>query len=209
MKLPGNLLFASPTEMHMASMDAPGSGTSASCKGVSGGKNGHMVGKLGPSMTVCEPDSKKLPADPDKNLFLGKCPDWVMSGDVVRYRINKDASRVPNLERSVNGADGPWEIVARGIDDLQVSYRHDSTTGWNVDPGQVVVSTPPVEADYATLVWRVRVDLSARVVGQPNLAGKTTSVVDVGGQSNVRGRLVSETAPRAAQAFLASMRHEG
>ena len=35
------------------------------------------------------------------------------------------------------------------------------------------------------------------------------SVLDVKGQSNVRGRLVTEIAPRAAQAFLASNRHEG
>jgi hypothetical protein len=207
MGLPRNILLADNDEWHLMYGEAPGNGESNSCGG--GDKNGHIVFRQNQNDgKPCE--NGKGAGNGGDPIFETGCPLWAMTGDIVRYRIHKDASHVPNLERSTSGADGPWEIVARGIDDLQISYRHgsDETCGgacprWVDDPGAIVVD------NYDSLVQRVRVDLSARVVGEANLAGQTKSVLDVGGQSNVRGRLVTEIAPRAAQAFLASFRHEG
>jgi len=132
-----------------------------------------------------------------------------MVGRAIRYRINIDAEGVPNLERSDAGGQdipGPgggtssWEIIALGIEDLQVEYLN--AAGWQDGPGATSCASAtaacgntcsPVASDYDTLVRRVRIRLSARALA-PNLQGQTTSAVG----SAPRGQLVTEVAPRAA-----------
>jgi hypothetical protein len=120
---------------------------------------------------------------------------------MVRYRINAGPDGVPNLERSdFGGQDYPdgsssWETIAHGVEDLQVEYLNG--TGWSDTPGTVSCGTAcgaPGQAEYDTLIRRVKVRLSARVL-VANLAGQTKneSVGDA-----IRGELVSEVAPRAA-----------
>jgi prepilin-type N-terminal cleavage/methylation domain-containing protein len=93
--------------------------------------------------------------------------------EVVRYRIFTVApDTVPSLWRSTTGGltgakfetpvDPPspeWQLVARGIEDLQVAYM-------NVDGAGVEqpADDPPLVAanDYTTIVRRVRVTLRAR-----------------------------------------------
>jgi hypothetical protein len=91
------------------------------------------------------------------------------------------------------GEGGDWQLVASGIEDLQVEYLNNdgagAGVGWAPDPGTV---TPP---DYGTLVREVRVTLRARTTGQQNLQGESVSV---GGVTAIRGRLASVTSPRAA-----------
>jgi prepilin-type N-terminal cleavage/methylation domain-containing protein len=117
-------------------------------------------------------------------------PQWVMVGSIIRYRINPDADGVPNLERSsfggANNAGGKssWEVLARGVEDLQVQYE--TAAGWDDDPGAT--------SDVDSLVRRVRVRLSARST-EANLAGQTKSAE---GGNAVRGELAVDVAPRAA-----------
>jgi prepilin-type N-terminal cleavage/methylation domain-containing protein len=187
---PGKLLFANTKEWQLVPIKAFDASVTGTCSGAT--TNGILEPLDGDLLTT----------------WFATRPDWVMNGAQVRYRINNDASNVPNLERSTNAADPTptWEIVARGIDDLQVQYRR-GTGGWVDDPG-LVAADLATDPNGTSLVWRVRLDLSARVVGAPLLAGQTTSAVDVAGVSNVRGRLVTEIAPRAAQAFVAVANHE-
>jgi prepilin-type N-terminal cleavage/methylation domain-containing protein len=93
-----------------------------------------------------------------------------------------------------------YELVARGIEDMQVQYRMGGSTTWLDSPAVVTLN------DYNTIVREVRVTLSARVV-TPNLttagAAATTSAITSGagistGGRAVRGSLTSVTTPRAA-----------
>jgi type II secretory pathway pseudopilin PulG len=131
-----------------------------------------------------------------------KC-DYVSRVTVARYQVAPDpddpTGQTPALWRSTTGtsnaADGvnnnlpptpPWQVVARGIEDLQVKY---STTGGGWVDSPPVVST----IDPTTWVREVQVTLSARSTAQ-NLTGQTTSVVG----NAVRTQLVSVVSPRAA-----------
>jgi prepilin-type N-terminal cleavage/methylation domain-containing protein len=143
------------------------------------------------------------PGQSDLNPPGGKhnfIPQWIVVGSIIRYRIHLDAEGVPNLERSTiggaNDLDGnsSWEIVARGVEDLQV--RYETAIGWSDDPGAT--------SDATSIVRRVRVALSARTTGGGQLQGETTSAVGTA----VRGQLVSDIAPRAAAATLGIARGE-
>jgi hypothetical protein len=104
---------------------------------------------------------------------------------------------------------GVWQIVARGIDDLQVRYRN----GANIDPAALpfddpgAVCLPPNNgcnnaAGWATLVRRVEVTLSARVVAR-DLAGEMS--VGAGVPAAVRGQLTGVFTPRAVLATLSTL----
>jgi type II secretory pathway pseudopilin PulG len=125
--------------------------------------------------------------------------------NLVRYQIDPDPSdRTPALWRSDLGTfdpatgasanlqppNGRWQLIARGIEDLQVQYQDGpafTANNW--------LGTPRVAnaADVGTIVRRVRVTLSARALAI-NLQGESASA-----QGNaVRGRLVGITSPRGA-----------
>ena len=130
---------------------------------------------------------------------------------VVRYRVapsGDPSDAAPALWRSQSGRyarDGsgtvvepggasfpapgsPWELVARGIEDLQIEYMAGDDVWRNLPPASV-------GGDWTRLVRQVRITLSARVTAQ-NLQGQTTAG---GGAPNaVRGQLTSVVAPRAA-----------
>ena len=132
--------------------------------------------------------------------FTGWLPSYMLPGEAVRYRINMGADGIPNLERSVYAGQvdlagkSTWDVVARGIEDLQVQYEN--STGWHDGPGNVTCTAPcaGVQADYDKLIRRVRVRLGARVTESGQIAGETTAV----GANAVRGQLVTEVAPRPA-----------
>ncbi len=154
------------------------------------------------------------PSSPPGNCsgYLASCaagagttgPTAMTNVSLIRYEIANEADGVPGLWRSdtggmtVGGAGyvpaGPgrpnWQLVARGIEDLQVQYR--TGTNWLDDPGT------PTSPDYNTIIREVRVTLGARTVSTRGLQGATTSAVG----SAVRGQLVSETAPRSALFYL-------
>jgi len=89
------------------------------------------------------------------------------------------------------GAASPWQLVARGIEDLQVEYMAGDFV-WRNQPALVV---PPPGGGYPTLVRMVRITLSARALA-PNLGGQTLTA-GAGGAA-VRGQLVTVITPRAA-----------
>lgn len=76
-------------------------------------------------------------------------PLMVARGEIIRYGIRRDADGVPNLYRfstgSLTSGVTTWQLVAKGIEDMQVQYRHlDPTTnpmqpisGWLNEPPQV------------------------------------------------------------------------
>jgi prepilin-type N-terminal cleavage/methylation domain-containing protein len=132
------------------------------------------------------------------------------AGRIVRYRIAPNTDPVdpgPALWRSRSGRYGldgaikpepgdssfpgsssPWELVARGIEDLQIEYMGGDGLWHN---------RPPTVADtvWTTLVRQVRITLSARA-NAPNLQGATTAAGT--GPDAIRGQLVTVVTPRAA-----------
>jgi len=134
------------------------------------------------------------------------------AGKVVRYMIAPDPSDVttPALWRSetgrydaqgnpsaVPGVGTNWQLVARGIEDLQLEYMNGGGL-WSNNPGVVNVCATGTctLAEFNTVIRRVRVTLSARTLA-PQLQGQTAPA---GGPAPnaVRGQLVSVITPRAA-----------
>jgi len=143
---------------------------------------------------------------------------FMYSARVVRYMIAPGLDPLdpsPSLWRSESGryttggvlaavpavaATNPWQLVARGIEDLQVEYLNGGNL-WSNNPGIVNVCAAPAPggctvADYNNVVRRVRVTLSARTLA-PLLQGATTPA---GGPAPnaVRGQLTTVATPRAA-----------
>ena len=142
------------------------------------------------------------------------------SAKVVRYMIAPGLDpfdTAPSLWRSETGrydaagaaAPAPvagttnWQIVARGIEDLQVEYLNGVGVGlWSNNPGVVnpCAAAGCQPADYLNVVRRVRVTLSARALA-PRLQGEMAPAAGTaaGAAPNaVRGQLVSVLTPRAA-----------
>ena len=124
-------------------------------------------------------------------------------GEVAHYRILAGPDGVPNLERSANG--GAFQVVARGIEDLQVLYVQ-ANAGCTVAapcPDAPVVTwtaliPPGAAADFDTLITQVRVMLSA-LSPLRGIQGETTSASGpVALRTALRGQLVSTGTPRAA-----------
>jgi prepilin-type N-terminal cleavage/methylation domain-containing protein len=99
----------------------------------------------------------------------------------------------------VLGSIGPWQLVARGIEDLQVEYMNGGGL-WSNNPG--IVNPCPAAplacsaADYNNVIRRVRVTLSARALA-PLLQGQTAPAGGAAPNA-VRGQLVSIVTPRSA-----------
>lgn len=124
---------------------------------------------------------------------------------VVRYEIRTDAEGVPNLWRSpvgdtfaINQGQGcrgggaasgdPWQLVAKGIEDMQIRYT--MADGTEADTPAAVV-----DGNYNTIVKEVRVTLTARSEAA-NLQGAKAGTNP--GGLKVRGAMTSVTTPRAA-----------
>jgi prepilin-type N-terminal cleavage/methylation domain-containing protein len=188
-QLPGLVMVADENTWAMRWAHNPG--TSNSCPGAPGGaKNGRVNFPPGKAALINPPGG-----------FNGWIPDYMLPGQAVRYRINMGTDGVPNLERSAFGGqtdlsgNSTWEIIARGVEDLQVEYEN--ADGWQDEPGTISCGSncaAPTVDEYDTVIRRVRIRLSARVTGGGDLQGQTTSAVG----SAVRGQLVSEVAPRPA-----------
>lgn len=205
---PSLVILGNETEFGVFWADAPGKGSSASCGAGGGGKgggggggggsrNGHAVLPHGKSKFHNPPGG--VPWD----------PEWLLVGSVIRYRINLEADGTPNLERSTFGGEdvggqSSWQIIARGVEDLQVEYLNG--VDWQDTPGLITCGMScanPTAADFDTIIRRVRVRLSARAL-DPNLTGQSTSAVG----NAPRGQLVTEIAPRAAIASVGMFRGE-
>lgn len=139
------------------------------------------------------------------------CPKSILAGEIVRYRIRPGPAPdfVPNLERFASGsvsdfsgaAIPQFQVVARGIDDLQVQYTN---PGCDPSASACAVDNAPVvdtlQRNYNTLIQSVLVTLSARSEVK-GVAGMQTATV---GPNALRGRLTSVGTPRAALNTLAT-----
>lgn len=135
---------------------------------------------------------------------------FLFPGRVVRYQLAPsndptDVAGAPALWRSTTGRydlsggavntvpapPGPnWQLVARGLEDLQIEYM-DGTGTWTNGPRQPILG--PVD-----VVRQVRVTLAARTSAQ-NLQGATRAGAGTGvAPDAIRGQLVSIVTPRAA-----------
>jgi hypothetical protein len=123
---------------------------------------------------------------------------------IVRYEIRVDTDGVPNLWRSPVGdiaalgagnacggglgvGDG-WQLVAKGIEDMQVKYTM-------ADGTEADIPATVVENNYDTLVKEVRVTLTARSEAANLQGAKDGSNAP---DAKVRGSMVSVSTPRAA-----------
>jgi len=188
--LPSMVILANDDEWYPYWATSPGAGATGSCSSGGGSKNGHAVIPQG--VPLNKPGPSKSFTNP---------PQYMIVGSLVRYRINPGPDGTPNLERSdFGGQDYPgggtsWEVIASGVEDLQVEYLNG--TGWQDTPGTVTCNTAcgaPGQAEYDTLIRRVKIRLSARAL-VVNVSGQTT---DATGNDALRGQLETEIAPRAA-----------
>jgi prepilin-type N-terminal cleavage/methylation domain-containing protein len=167
--------------------------------------------------------------DPNANPLS---PPVAMSPlQMIRYEIAMDPpgstvaqGGVPSLYRSPTGGrfiddnnqylapitadnvrDGRWQVLARGIEDLQVQYR-DGNNVWTDQPPVVTCASPcnaPNAAAYNTGTREVRVTMTVRAEGH-NLQGQTTGAVGGAGSraSAVRGNVTTVTSVKALQVYL-------
>ena len=189
-----------PTMGLVAISFGPGGDTAA--WGMTGPNGGTLV-QFG-----AQPVKSELPGG---NIPAGT-PLRVIPIQIARYAIIPDAAQVPSLWRSGRGGldaaggltlpgdpAGEWQLIARGIEDLQVRYRHagDAAPGLNSPRWH-----DPAADAFTNIVQEVEVTLWARTFA-PNLQGQT-----IGPLGNmpaaVRGSLVTVTTPRAALAALST-----
>jgi hypothetical protein len=164
-------------------------GSSSGGSGNTGDKNGHVVIPHGQ-------DRFSNPAGGP-----GFDPDSMGIISVMRYKVIVDADGVPNLWRSAYGGSNvngqsSWQMVARGIEDLQVQYRN-AGANWLDAPGNVSCLSncaAPGTTEYNRIIRQVRITLSARATAA-NLQGAQTSVA---GPTAIRGQLQQDMTPRAA-----------
>ena len=127
----------------------------------------------------------------------------------VRYQLGNDIDGTPSLFRSDSGGfdaatgafanpPGPaWQLVARGIEDLQIRYRVSDAVG---NPVWQNAAPTIVAPSFDNVVREVEITMWARTVGESRLQGETLAA---GNQvTAVRGSLVSSVSPRAAQTAL-------
>jgi prepilin-type N-terminal cleavage/methylation domain-containing protein len=204
--LPGLVLLTDNTAFAIQSASAQ---SPAACNpGGDSGRNGSYTLKV--SLDPWDDSPAILPANPAPPPNSAPPQVFLYRARVVRYQIAPSTDPqdpAPALWRSETGlytsagdaapapgaAGSPWEIVARGIEDLQLEYSSGV-------PAAVWTNRPPPSAanDWSTLVREVRISLSART-SAANLQGETRAA---GAPDAVRGQLVTVVAPRGAFAEL-------
>ncbi len=134
-------------------------------------------------------------------------------GKLVRYEVcTVPGDTVPSLCRSETGGytaagafvaapdpTGGWQVIARGIEDVQVDYR-DGVAGaaWRVDLGADAVDPTNWTSITNTITKEVRVTLSGRG-SLTNIQGQTGPA---GAFQTLRAQLISTGTPRAALFYL-------
>jgi hypothetical protein len=135
------------------------------------------AGNAGDPLNVIPPSPACNNADPCCTVTQ------VGFGSLVRYRIRNGADGVPNLERLENQQNP--QVLARGIEDMQVQYIRTDGTVSDAAPA-------PVSGNYNTLVTQVRVTLAARATAG-KFQGATTAA---NAPMAIRASLTSQNSPR-------------
>jgi prepilin-type N-terminal cleavage/methylation domain-containing protein len=216
MGLPGLALLTTvsgtPTKDWFVIQPASATATGAqTCQPGGAATNGSLT--LGPSLPGWPPlvaPEAPNPAQPPATPAV-----YVYRARIVRYRIAPSldpGDAAPALWRSENGvyqtdgslgvapepgtagfpgASSPWQVVARGIEDLQIQYFAGAAGPWADAPPVVTSGT------YDSLVRQVRIRLSARAAAA-NLSGEQNVAAGGTGPRAVRGQLSTVVTPRAA-----------
>jgi prepilin-type N-terminal cleavage/methylation domain-containing protein len=154
--------------------------------------------------TLCQ----NSPVKPFGNLPLGStCGTNVLTrvvfGRQVRYQVRNDTDGVPVLQRiSSDDPNATPQVLARGIEELQVEYTQFSTPGTWL-PTAPAAATPANETwaaanaanKFGTIVDRVRLTLTSRSEAR-NIFGATNRAD--GTDPRIRGSLSATVSPRAA-----------
>ena len=158
------------------------------------------------SCAVYIPGNGGCPPDPPPPaIAINQPPTQFVKMDRISYRLGADADGTPSLFRSASGGfnsatgtfntsppDPAWQLVARGIEDLQIRYR--TAAGWqNSAPLIVLPSLDNVVREVEVTMW-------ARTVGESGLQGQTLAAGNL--VTAVRGSLTTSIAPRGAQTSL-------
>jgi prepilin-type N-terminal cleavage/methylation domain-containing protein len=195
------MLVSSPAVVNNAAFTiqaVTGTGGTTTCSGGAAPPNANL--------TLTTPLGLFIPAPP---IAPGDAV-FLYRGRIVRYRVAPNPDPLdpnPTLWRTeaglympdgspaaepgsagFNPAGSPWQLVARGIEDLQIEYL-DGSGAWANLPA------PMLNGDWTRLVRQVRITLSARA-SAANLGGETTA--GGGAPDAVRGQLSTVVAPRAA-----------
>lgn len=202
---PGVVMMTDGTNFALH-MSQSGAAAGACPAGGNSAENGSIT--LTPFLPLFVPTPAMLP--PSTAVPPALPVIFFYSGQVVRYQIapsNDPLDPGPALWRSRSGrfstADGapriapdgnalpagsPWQLVARGIEDLQIEYMGGDLL-WRSRPPTSVAN------DWTTLVRRVRITVSARASGA--LLQGVTSAGGTGPDA-IRGQLITVVTPRAA-----------
>ena len=162
----------------------------------------------GNAATLCEPASEEPLGNISGGGACGQSVQRIVFANQVRYRIRTEPDGVPVLERksSEELATAPFQVLARGIEELQIQYASvgDPDTWLDEPPVVADPALPPgVAPGYGTLVGQVRVTLTSRSEAR-NIQGATNN--SAGADPRIRGNLVSISAPRATLMHLARNR---
>lgn len=121
-------------------------------------------------------------------------PPSLWRSEYGRRNVDASANTGPYLGNDPSGNPSPWQLVARGIDDMQIRYftacpSPGGPLGWCDIPGVIQ------NGNLNTVVQQVRVTLSARATAL-NLGGETTYAP--GGSAARRGQMTTTISPRSA-----------
>jgi prepilin-type N-terminal cleavage/methylation domain-containing protein len=209
MRLPGFALLTDNTGFVVQPAQAAAGGATPCDNGGSAARNGNLtLGVLPDAFRV--PAAALPPASTVAWPPVSSPAIYLYQGRVVRYRIapsSDPTDTTPALWRSETGrytaagavvpepgeggfpgGASPWELVARGIEDLQVEYMPGDGLWHNQPP----LSTTN---DWNSLVRQVRLTLSSRS-SAVNVQGMTTA--GGGAPAALRGQLATTVTPRAA-----------
>jgi len=185
---------------------APGINSGAACNVVAGSSPCMSLVRVSRVRYELAGENPNLPASfgpPNNALPLN--PPCLWRSEYGRFNRDGTGNTGPN---SPAGTNNPWEMVARGIDDLQIDYQAGSVpmVDFNPGPGTGPLTVPPVvpanPTNTDTVVRRVRVTLSARAI-MPNERGGSRYATNAAGEPGRRGQLTTIVTPRPALATLA------
>lgn len=136
------------------------------------------------------------PENPERALDALRNPPCLWRSDSGLFHYDGTKGAGPDGPEGDSGANNPWQLVARGIDDLQVQYQTGaewpgSPTTW-LDEPPAIGTVAPFEP---RMVHRVRITLSGYAVGT-GVGGETQGGI-AADPGRRRGQLTTIVVPRA------------